>query len=196
MWLPGVLRQERRRRVRADRLSGFVIRRRIRGGSEVDRGDAALRHRGGRADSDPGRERGDGRRAGAPISCSIPAHASSRSCSNILAGTDLRPRLRKRCCANASCRSRPALIMRRGRSCGRCGETGWRSCRRARRSGGSCPDRARDRGAPQNRPKSAINRFTFDRPKVPDHLVMRLDTPRVVRRAGAAVPAQRRRHLQ
>ena len=29
-------------------------------------------------------------RAGAPISCSIPAHASSRSCSNILAGTDLR----------------------------------------------------------------------------------------------------------
>ena len=73
---------------------------------------------------------------------------------------------------------------------------GWRSCRRARRSGGSCPDRARDRGAPQNRPKSAINRFTFDRPKVPDHLVMPLDTPRVVRRAGAAVPAQRRRHLQ
>ena len=148
MWLPGVLRQERRRRVRADWLSGFVIRRRILGGSEVDRGDAALRHRGGRADSDPGRERGDGRRAGAPISCSIPAHASSRSCSNILAGTDLRPRLRKLCCANASCRSRPALIMRRGRSCGRCGETGWRSCRRARRSGGSCPDRARDRGAP------------------------------------------------
>ena len=33
-------------------------------------------------------------------------------------------------------------------------------------------------------------------PKVPDHLVMRLDTPRVVRRAGAAVPAQRRRHIQ
>ena len=86
--------------------------------------------------------------------------------------------------------------MRRGRSCGRCGETvGGRAVVLD-----DLADHAPTGRAivvhPQNRPKSAIKRFTFDRPKVPDHLVMRLDTPRVVRRAGAAVPAQRRRHLQ
>lgn len=123
VWLPGVLRQERRRRVRADRLSGFVIRRRIRGGSEVDRGDAALRHRGGRADSDRGRERGDGRPCWGAYFVLYP---SSRVLTLVLQyprRDGPAPRLRKRCCANASCRSRPALIMRRGRSCGRCGET-------------------------------------------------------------------------
>ena len=67
------------------------------------------------------------------------------------------PRLRKRCCANASCRSRPALIMRRGRSCGRCGDTvGGRAVVLD-----DLADHAPTGRAivvhPQNRPKSAIN---------------------------------------
>ena len=133
--------------LRADRLSGFVIRRRIRGGSEVDRGDAALRHRGGRADSDLGASGAMaavlGRlfralsqltrpHARAPISspgrtCAAVEEAVLCKCKlPVEAGVDHGPR--------------PIVWALR--------RDGWRSCRRARRSGGSCPDRARDRGAP------------------------------------------------
>jgi hypothetical protein len=71
-------------------------------------------------------------RAGAPISCSI----SSRVLTLVLQyprrdgpAPAVEEAVLRKC--------KLALIMGRGRACGRCSETGWRSCRRARRSGGS-----------------------------------------------------------